>query len=238
MAGRDRRSRRLAPVDPVRTRRALGQLPDVQQRSRRRRARQGDRGIHRLGQCLFGRPEPPHDRCGCRHDLPLRRAGGLPDRHDDRGRVRRPAGGPVRGAHAVALRGEIFLRRRAPAGDCGLRYRLSAVVAPCIASRRWRRRRVRRLRRGDQSGGGKRDRIRPPGRHRMRPVLHHLCEHASLAKCTISGCRLAPGSAPCLRARDAGLVPELHRPHPGRLAGGLLRIEPAPSAPGEAGTRP
>ena len=119
-----------------------------------------------------------------------------------------------------------------------VRYRLSAVIAPCIASRRWWRRRVRWLRRGDQSGGSERDRIRPPERHRMRPVLHHLCEHASVAKCTISGCRLAPGSAPCLRARDAGLVPELHRPHPGRLAGGLLRIEPAPSAPGEAGTRP
>ena len=44
------------------------------------------------------------------------------------------------------------------------------------------------------------------------------------------------GSAPGFRASDAGLVPELHRSHLGRLAAGLLRIEPAPPATGEAET--
>ena len=50
--------------------------------------------------------------------------------------------------------------------------------------------------------------------------------------------RMAAGSAPGVRAGDAGLVPELHRPHLGRLAAGLLRIEPASPATGEAEIRP
>ena len=60
----------------------------------------------------------------------------------------------------------------------GHRNPLRPVVAPCNASRSWRRRRVRWLRRGDQSGGGERNGVRPSER---RPCAQYSITYASAA---------------------------------------------------------
>ena len=51
---------------------------------------------------------------------------------------------------------------------------------------------------------------------------------------TSSGVVVARPSPRPVLAGHPGLVPELHRPDPGRLAAGLLRSEPAPAPAGEA----
>ena len=73
---------------------------------------------------------------------------------------------------------------------------------------------------------------------RLCPVLAHLPDGATQSEHDVGGVGLARPRAEPVLAGDPGFVPELHRPDPGRLAAGLLRSEPASPPAGEAALRP
>ena len=106
--------RRLAPMDPVHARPAVGQLPTVQQRQCRERVGQGHGRLRRASVAACSAAlDPLTGAVGDGHDLPLRRARGVPDGDHDRGGVRGRAIGPVRRTRPVAVHGQVLLRRRA-----------------------------------------------------------------------------------------------------------------------------
>ena len=130
------------------------------------------------------------------HDLPLRRARGVPDGHDDRGGVRGRAVGPVRRTRPVAVHSQVLLRRRTTPARSRQRDRVRPVDPACHAARRRRRRRVRRLRRDDQPDRGERDGVCPPRRGRLCPVLDHLPGGLTRSERDLGGVRMARKFAP------------------------------------------
>ena len=100
-------------MDALDARPAVGQLPTVQRRHGRERAGQGHRRLRRKRGRLLRRAGPADGRGRGGHDVPLRRARGVPDGDHDRGGLRGQARGPVRRAGRVAVQGQVVLRRRA-----------------------------------------------------------------------------------------------------------------------------
>ena len=157
---------RFIPSAPER---AVGQLPALQQRIRRRWPGQGDRCVRRSRERVQRRTGAPDQRSGHLDDLRLRRARGLPDGDHDRGRMRGEAGGPVRRARPVPVRGQVLLHRRPARRRHGAHHHLGPLVLPGLAPRRGCRRRLRRLRRRDQHGRSRRHGLRPPVRPSRAP---------------------------------------------------------------------